>query len=844
MTTAKDIFGANESFIKRLFFLVCLLLLATISFAGSSSPKAQQWQSVGGKIVASGTHDFNIFWHSAGNGMFWKNSEDHKFPATHSNDEVLKDVAVKMGQISVQGPGILAGFTRTKKGDAGAWLKSPKSGKIFHISSLGQQKLLQGPDGKWKWVDYVNDIDPSKPNDGFIPAGKTVTLDVWVSSSWEDGGVWWKGYSAPKGVEYEFWFFPREGGRVIGSDDQNKADSGPVAGIVKDGQVFDETTGKWLKPGDSVYFGHTLRTSHTDNANLLLAGGDSEIRMSQNTQIIPKKVIPKKASSGVFVSLGRIYTLFKSKEGNTYAIETYDSVIGVEGTQFETAYDPNTRKTTLTVWEGVVSFECKTSSAPPAKVNAGVYATMDNNCNQEAFPLSSAPDSGWANCPNSPPKQNTADRRLEPVADSHVYAYAYRNWNASNWGKYEALGAGWHPTGGEKRAYLKFDLSGVGLNHVDKATLRLLHNHTGGSNTLDLGVYRVLSPWVEGNGTYEPSTKASPNEITWLNQPSIDPRPLTTFNPGGPGLTNWVNIDITELVNAWLSGTPNDGLVLMPEGRPSGSTPESQYGFLSREYDDPDERPVLILSGSGAVAQPGAGPAGDVFNDPMNPGSGLAKNTLSCTNKDNAEKGCCCFKGRHTYRFDTRWVSNILARFDTGRRLDCKSTVKLDVDRGNGWETVKTVQANSSRDGSELAPSDVLLPINGNLAGVRISDGCVCCIDTSEITLNAASTVDLGDKNTKLLSGLWNLNQHNGYKGQLNIQQDSMGQLTGTLRWTNHPSGTVSGNLTGERVEFAVTYPGGLISSYQGTLTQNGSKIINGTVKDSSGGSATWDGTR
>ena len=31
---------------------------------------------------------------------------------------------------------------------------------------------------------------------------------------------------------------------------------------------------------------------------------------------------------------------------------------------------------------------------------------------------------------------------IYPVADSHVYAYSYRNWNKANWGKYNVLGAG------------------------------------------------------------------------------------------------------------------------------------------------------------------------------------------------------------------------------------------------------------------------------------------------------------------------------------------------------------------------------------------------------------------
>jgi len=116
------------------------------------------------------------------------------------------------------------------------------------------------------------------------------------------------------------------------------------------------------------------------------------------------------------------------------------------------------------------------------------------------------------------------------------------------------------------------------------------------------------------------------------------------------------------------------------------------------------------------------------------------QNTFSCTRNDNQERGCCCLKGAHTYLFSSRYVTNVLARFDTGRNLNCRSLVKLEIDRGSGWETVGTVQAVSSRGNSEKAPIDVLVPVNAAIRGFRISDRCVCCIDDSEITLNASGS--------------------------------------------------------------------------------------------------------
>lgn len=109
--------------------------------------------------------------------------------------------------------------------------------------------------------------------------------------------------------------------------------------------------------------------------------------------------------------------------------------------------------------------------------------------------------------------------------------------------------------------------------------------------------------------------------------------------------------------------------------------------------------------------------------------------SLTCKAKDNEEKSCCCFLGTHTYRFDAQSVGTATVTFDTGRRLDCKSTVSIDVLVGERWKTLKQVQANSSRGGSELAPQTETVSVNGVIGGVRVGDGCVCCIDDSKVQL-------------------------------------------------------------------------------------------------------------
>lgn len=133
--------------------LLFLFLFVNLIVAQSKSPKAGQWKSVGGGIVMSDTHDFTNFWYSAGrynvaaDGMFWKNDEDKKNAATHTTEEVNKDVMVKKGQITVRGPGFLAEFLRTKKGSVGSKLTYSISGDNFITASLGGQDLLHDGQG-------------------------------------------------------------------------------------------------------------------------------------------------------------------------------------------------------------------------------------------------------------------------------------------------------------------------------------------------------------------------------------------------------------------------------------------------------------------------------------------------------------------------------------------------------------------------------------------------------------------------------------------------------------------------------------------------------------------------
>jgi len=98
--------------------------------------------------------------------------------------------------------------------------------------------------------------------------------------------------------------------------------------------------------------------------------------------------------------------------------------------------------------------------------------------------------------------------------------------------------------------------------------------------------------------------------------------------------------------------------------------------------------------------------------------------------------------------------------------------------------------------------------------------------------------------NIASLSGKWNLNQDNGYTGSMNLQQGSNGHFSGNVIWNGYLKGSISGQILGNAVSITIDYHNGDIGYYNGTLTTDGNKIINGTVKSNNGVSANWTSSK
>ncbi|NNF34974.1 MAG: DNRLRE domain-containing protein, partial [Saprospiraceae bacterium] len=219
---------------------------------------------------------------------------------------------------------------------------------------------------------------------------------------------------------------------------------------------------------------------------------------------------------------------------------------------------------------------------------------LNNGLVSGEFMIDGRKSGTWTMRPSGKIKTQDFGETINPIADSHIYQYTYSNWNKASWGGYDKLGVGYHPSGGEKRAYLKFDIGNVQPNDIGKTTLKLYQYHTSGSTDLKLGIYEVTENWNEGRGLYKPQTLATGNEICWINQPDFETTLLSSFSPGS-SINQWVEVDVTELVRNWAAGMPNNGLMIKGIGSFSGMG-ESMYGFYSREWEDQSLRPQLIIT--------------------------------------------------------------------------------------------------------------------------------------------------------------------------------------------------------------------------------------------------------
>lgn len=197
----------------------------------SINPKAKQWSTTGGGfMVMKGNHRFDKLWYRRTWGEkdpFYSNGESTKLPPKHSHAEVMKHAIIKLGQVTVRGPGFLALYGRIK--GPGAWVKLYDSNRRrFHPQTGGAQVMYRSKawtwkNGRWngswsgKWTGDVSELYANRQMGGWVPPNKIVTYDVELDQGWYNnmnvqfGSM---GFGAPQEIDYELWFFPRKGGGI------------------------------------------------------------------------------------------------------------------------------------------------------------------------------------------------------------------------------------------------------------------------------------------------------------------------------------------------------------------------------------------------------------------------------------------------------------------------------------------------------------------------------------------------------------------------------------------------------------------------------------------------------
>ncbi|MCC6216516.1 MAG: DNRLRE domain-containing protein [Polyangiaceae bacterium] len=107
---------------------------------------------------------------------------------------------------------------------------------------------------------------------------------------------------------------------------------------------------------------------------------------------------------------------------------------------------------------------------------------------------------------------------------------------------------------------------------IQSATLQLQCFDTGAA----VQVFRVLAPWSESS-------------VAWDTQPARDAVQAAYFTAS----VGMRQVDLTALVQLWVDGTPNYGVILLADG---GLLSGGGSDYRSSEYSDAAARPSLVVT--------------------------------------------------------------------------------------------------------------------------------------------------------------------------------------------------------------------------------------------------------
>jgi hypothetical protein len=209
------------------------------------------------------------------------------------------------------------------------------------------------------------------------------------------------------------------------------------------------------------------------------------------------------------------------------------------------------------VFEGVVTFDYDYQD-----VTVSLWATADSCAGDEFMP-------DYCRVEESDEDNNESTSilvaKLNSVADASIYNLSPTN----NYGSEYQLTVGTGEDESSARALIRFNLSSIPAGTmIQNATLFVyLVEWGGGTSETDIGVVQVYAEWME-------------TEVTWNNQPPTSWPEFRASTPvDGRSSGRYYGWDVTSLVQDWVNGTGNYGLMLFGDE----SVYWAAYMFYSRE---------------------------------------------------------------------------------------------------------------------------------------------------------------------------------------------------------------------------------------------------------------------
>jgi hypothetical protein len=201
----------------------------------------------------------------------------------------------------------------------------------------------------------------------------------------------------------------------------------------------------------------------------------------------------------------------------------------------------------------------------------------------------------WSPANNAP--QNPAPvEQTAATSSSMSFEVSYDSWTSSNTsetnnGDDVDLWVGVFSYGTvkvERRMLLWFDISGLPAGAImDSATLELSQTRADGAESYQIWPHEVSGNWQE-------------DEVTWQNAPPYisagDPATTVDYESGVYKL--W---DVTKIVQSWLAGAENNGILLAGDGTTVGTRVFrsreniSEPGLLTITYHMPENTTYLYL---------------------------------------------------------------------------------------------------------------------------------------------------------------------------------------------------------------------------------------------------------